>query len=42
MSIVNIIFFQVLLNLTILFFFDSLIKLINTYDLPDNKRKIHS
>ncbi len=42
MNIVNIIFFQVLLNLTILFFFDYLIKLINTYDLPDNKRKIHS
>ena len=42
MNILNIIFFLVVLNLTILFFFDYLIKLINTYDLPDNKRKIHS
>lgn len=42
MNIINIIFFQVLLNLTILFFFDYLIKLINTYDVPDNKRKMHS
>ena len=42
MNILNIIFIQALLNVTILFFFDYLVKLINTYDLPDNKRKIHS
>ena len=42
MNIINIIFFHVILNLIILFFFNYLKSLINIYDLPDNERKIHS
>ncbi|MDC1014834.1 MraY family glycosyltransferase, partial [Candidatus Pelagibacter sp.] len=42
MNIINIIFFHVILNLIILFFFNYLKSLINVYDLPDNERKIHS